>query len=58
MKQLSRNNQSALSLGTQKKTQNKTFSTQVVFPKVNFYTKLLNLNLYSNTGNIQINKQK
>ena len=26
-------------------------SRQVVFPKVNFYTKLLSLNLYSNTVN-------
>ena len=35
------NNQSALTLGTQK---NKIkLSRQVVFPKVNFYTKLLNL---------------
>ena len=35
-----------------------TFSTQVVFLKVNFYTKLLNLNLHLNAGNIQLNKQK
>ena len=40
-----------------KKHKIKLFSRQVVFPKVNFYTKLLDLNLYSNTVNIQINKQ-
>ena len=30
----------------------------IVFPKFNFYTKLLNLNLCSSTVNIQISKQK
>ena len=58
MKQMSLHNQSALSLRTQKKTKNLTFSRQVVFPKVISIQKLLNLSLYSNTVNTQINKQK